>query len=164
MLIFIKHIIITIMIFIIMAAWIIKQERDIQFLRLSMHSYKIANGKNVGVIRCKIQNEMYKKIADDYFLPVEFVESIQIHENINDGFSFGVKKLPLKIIDYFNPNEWQARGACYIAQQVLSDFVFNNTINARAYFNLLGKRYCSKSKNWGNDTYIIFENLKGDNQ
>lgn len=145
----------AILVFAIVLTWHTRAENE--FLRSSLRAYGIANGKNAGKARIAENAQLFNNIEYLTGTPGSMLRAIQVHENIGDVFSFGVKKIPVEIMCSYHPREWQARAAARICAQEAFDYITSSPEHEKAFFQELGKRYCGWDANWGDSTYKIYK-------
>lgn len=148
------------------------QERD--YLRFAYGRYLIDNGKNYSRYLQGRDAGKYDAIAADFCIPAEVLWAVATHENIAEGQTFGVKRIPKWIADRYRPELWQAAAAANIVREEMRDFIFNNGCSKdgqpqlrgknekpktvrREFFVYLGQRYCGWDANWGESVNKIYE-------
>ena len=132
--------------------------KENEFLRYSFGRYMIANSKNYALHTLKGTPEKYDAISNDFKIPVGALWSMSEHENISDGFTFGVKRIPRWIANKYPPELWQAAAAANIISDEMADYIFKDKDRRDKFFIYLGVRYCHWDKNWGTSVGKIYTN------
>lgn len=128
--------------------------RENEELRNKFSRYQIASGKNFARTNDNIKD--LKVVESDYRVPAELLKAIEIHENIGNGFSFGVKRDAPGVQDKYPPALWQAASAAFIIQDEAVQFALEEK-NAKEFMTYLGKRYCEWDSKWGRSVYAIYK-------
>jgi hypothetical protein len=141
-----------------------QMKQNLFVTNLRAETYARANGKNIAWQKVKQYPKMYLNLENEIGIPKKILQSIKSHENGSTVIEFGVKKIPIEVIEKENPEEWQARAAAKIAIQEAFKLILSDKKLQSEYFKVLGSRYCNHDKvSWAKETEILYKKLEGIN-